>query len=222
MAAPAGLWQHQSASTCEAVKVEGFHHCQTNRRHATTHVSKHTSKNVSSKHQTSKLVQFQSISSISKGEVGGMNIMQRSRELKLEFFLAGSWMSPQGRSMTWVCPKSRVPDGEGADIIFLSFVHRKHLLQVRAPLITAHLLQAHWSKRAKSSCTKARLNLLSNKVISLYHHYIFLLLKLRQDFYELDFIGLVFPQGSFWEQQALLPARPQKKNTKTGGWTRRI
>lgn len=51
---------------------------------------------------------------------------------------------------------------------------------------------------------------LINKIISLYHHNIFLLLKLEQDFHELDFIGLVFPQGPFWEQQALLSARPQK------------
>lgn len=209
MAAPAALLQHHSTSTSEAVKAKGFCHCQTNKCHATTHLSKHTSKNASSKPQTSKLVQFQSISSISKGEVGEMNMMQRSREMK--FFLAVNWTSPHVRSMIWVCPKSRVLDGP--DKIILSFVHRKksqHLLQVRVPLITACLLQAHWSKRATSSCAKARLNLLSNKVISLYHYYIFLLLKLEQDFYELDFKGLVFPQGPFWEQQALLSARPQK------------
>lgn len=203
MAAPAGLLQHQSASTSEAVKVKGFYHCQTNRCHATTHVTKHTSKNVSSKPQTCKLVQFQSISSISKGEVGEMNMMQRSR---VETGVVPSWMSPQVRSMTWDCPKSRAPKGKGADIIFLSFVHRKQLLQMRVPLITAHLLQAHWSKRAKGSCTKARPNLLSDKLIFLYNHNIFLLLKL-EDFYELDFIGLVFPQEPFWE---LLPARPRR------------
>lgn len=119
-------------------------------------------------------------------------------------------MSSQVRSMTWDRPKSRVPEGKSADIISLSFVHRKHLLQVRVSLITSPLLLAHSSKRAKGSCTKARLNLLSNKVISLYHHYVFLLLKLEQDFYELDFRGLTFPQGPFWEQQALLLAGPRK------------
>lgn len=225
MAAPAALLQHQSASTSEAVKAKGFCHCQTNKCHATTYLSKHTSKNVSSKPQTSKLVQFQSISSISKGEVGEMNMMQREK-LKLEFFLAVNWMSPQVRSMPWVCPKSRVLDGPGANIIILSFVHRKKCqhLQVRVPLMSARLLQGHWSKRATGSCAKARLNLLSNKVISLYHYYIFLLLKLEHDFYELDFIGLVFPQGPFWEQQALLSARPQKygRIQMTGSWTRRI
>lgn len=139
-----------------------------------------------------------------------MNMMQRSRD---EVFPSSKLNVTTSQVYDMSLPKSRVLDGPGADKIILSFVHRKksqHLLQVRASLITAHLLQAHWSKRATSSCAKARLNLLSNKVISLYHYYIFLLLKLEQDFYELDFKGLVFPQGPFWEQQALLWARPQK------------